>query len=49
MEIINFQTEEKDGTVTEHIQIDLGDGAFMTMLKSDYDAQQEAAELGGTL
>ena len=49
MEITTFQTEEKDGTLTEHIRINLGDGAFITMLKSEYDAQQEAAELGGTL
>ena len=32
-----------------HIMIDKGNGEFTSMLKSVYEEQQKAAELGGTL
>jgi hypothetical protein len=31
---------EQDGTITEHIVIDNGNGSFTSMLKSTYDAMQ---------
>ena len=35
-----FISENPDGTTTEHIIIDHGNGEFTSMLKSTYDAQQ---------
>ena len=35
-----FISENPDGTTTEHIIIDRGNGEFTSMLKSTYDAQQ---------
>ena len=37
-----FISENPDGTTTEHIIIDRGNGEFTSMLKSTYDAQQAA-------
>ena len=34
--------DERDGTTTEHIIIDRGNGEFTSMLKSTYEAQQVA-------
>jgi hypothetical protein len=31
---------EQDGSITEHVVIDRGNGEFTSMLKSTYDAQQ---------
>ena len=42
-------TENRDGSITEHIIIDRGNGEFTSMPKSVWDEQQKAAELGGTL
>ena len=40
MEIITV--ENLDGTTTEHVIIDRGNGEFTSMPKSVYDAQQAA-------
>ena len=41
MENIKFiTTENLDGTTTEHVIIDKGNGQFTSMLKSTYDAMQ---------
>jgi hypothetical protein len=42
MEII--KVENLDGTTTEHVIIDRGNGEFTSMPKSVYDEQQAAAE-----
>jgi hypothetical protein len=34
------QIDNPDGTVTEHVIIDRGNGEFTSMLKSTYEAQQ---------
>ena len=41
--------DERDGTTTEHIIIDRGNGEFTSMLKSTYDAQQAASTLASEL
>lgn len=38
-----------DGTITESVVIDNGDGSFTSMLKSAWDELQAQKELGGTL
>jgi hypothetical protein len=41
MEKIEIITSENpDGTTTEHVIIDRGNGEFTSMLKSTYEAQQ---------
>jgi hypothetical protein len=40
--IKNITTDNLDGTKTEHVIIDRGNGEFTSMLKSTYDAQQAA-------
>jgi DNA/RNA endonuclease YhcR with UshA esterase domain len=37
---IIVQHTEQDGTITEHIVIDNGNGSFTSMLKSTYEAMQ---------
>jgi hypothetical protein len=37
------EIENADGSITEHIIIDRGNGEFTSMLKSTYDAQQAEA------
>ena len=37
--------DERDGTTTEHIIIDRGNGEFTSMLKSTYDAQAAQSTL----
>ena len=47
MENVTFIKVEKiDGTEVEHAVIDRGNGEFTAMLKSTYDAQQEALANG---
>ena len=41
--------DERDGTTTEHIIIDRGNGEFTSMLKSTYDAQAAQATLASEL
>ena len=41
--------DERDGTTTEHIIIDRGNGEFTSMLKSTYDAQVAQATLASEL
>lgn len=43
-----IEMESFGGTVT-YVKIDRGNGEFTSMLKSVWDEQQKAAELGGTL
>ncbi len=38
--ITTVQSTNPDGTTTEHIIIDHGNGEFTSMLKSTYEAQQ---------
>lgn len=38
-----------DGSITEHIIIDRGNGEFTSMPKAVWDEQQAQKELGGTL
>jgi len=40
MTINILQVENMDGTITEHVIIDRGNGEFTSMPKSVYDAQQ---------
>ena len=43
MDNVTFvEVENPDGTTTEHAIIDRGNGEFTSMLKTTYDAQQEA-------
>ena len=50
MENINIiEVPNQAGEMVEHVVIDKGNGELTSMLKSVWDAQQEAAELGGTL
>lgn len=42
MNIEIIETENPDGTTTEHVIIDRGNGEFTSMLKSTYDEQQAA-------
>jgi hypothetical protein len=51
MENVSFITETDPitGDVTEHAIIDRGNGEFTSMLKSTYDAQQEALANGNNL
>lgn len=50
MENIQIITAENfDGTTTEHVIIDRGNNEYTSMLKSTYDAQQEALANGNNL
>lgn len=50
MDKITITTVENvDGTTTEWVLIDHGNGQFTSVLKAVWDEQQKAAELGGTL
>ena len=40
MKITQLEIEQVDGSIVEHIMIDRGDGAFMTMTKEAYDLSQ---------
>lgn len=40
MKITQLEIEQVDGSIVEHIMIDQGNGAFMTMTKAHYEAQQ---------
>lgn len=43
-----IEVENLDGSKSEHVIIDRGNGEFTSMLKSTYDAMQEAQQnLGG--
>jgi hypothetical protein len=42
IEIVSI--EEKDGSITEHIIIDRGNGEYTSMSKSVWDEQQAAQE-----
>ena len=44
-----LEVENLDGSVTEHVIIDRGNGEYTSMPKAVWDEQQKAAELGGTL
>ena len=48
IEIITI-TYSLTNETSEHVIIDRGNGEFTSMLKSVYDEQQKAAELGGTI
>jgi hypothetical protein len=48
IEIIEIENK-LDGSITEHVIIDRGNGEFTSMPKAVWDEQQKAAELGGTL
>ncbi len=48
IEIIEVENK-LDGSITEHVIIDRGNGEFTSMPKAVCDEQQKAAELGGTL
>ena len=37
--VIFIETENMDGTITEHAIIDRGNGEFISMLKSTYEAE----------
>lgn len=39
-----IETDNLDGTTTEHVIIDRGNGEFTSMPKSTYDEQQAALE-----
>ena len=47
MEIITITNI--DGSTTEHIIIDRGNGEFTSMTKATYDAQQESIANGNNL
>ena len=40
MGITELDIQQVDGSIVEHIMIDRGDGAFMTMTKEAYDLSQ---------
>jgi len=40
-----IETDNLDGTTTEHVIIDRGNGEFTSMPKSTYDEQQAALEI----
>lgn len=44
-----FTIENTDGSTTEHVIIDRGNGEFTSMPKAVYDAQQAAQKENGTL
>jgi hypothetical protein len=48
IEIIEVENK-LDGSITEHVIIDRGNGEYTSMPKTVWDEQQKAAELGGTL
>lgn len=47
--ITEIESLNTAGETVIHILIDKGNGEFASMLKSEWESQQEAAELGGTL
>jgi hypothetical protein len=52
MDNVTFTTVENlDGSTTEHVTIDRGNGEFTSMLKSTYDELQKQADqpIGGNI
>jgi hypothetical protein len=49
MENLEILEIETPNGIETHVIIDRGNGEYTSMLKSTYDEQQKAAELGGTL